>query len=186
MGNLKHRFKFPRAIHTSFMALTNPIVAFQTGSRASANSGATGTNTAPIVSSLYSQGRLRSPTITQIGFATGTLAFGASVTIDLSALTGLDGSTSIALVKLVYIDVGIPSTSAGGYLRIGNAASNANQLWFGGDTNTADIFPGGPMFQQGNPSSYVVVDASNKNVKILNPHGSLACDYVVRAAGLLV
>ena len=129
---------------------------------------------------------MRSPTITQIGFATGTLAFGASVTIDLSALTGLDGCTSIALVKLVYIDVGIASTSAGGYLRIGNAASDGNNLWFDAKTSTADIFPGGPMFQQGNPSSFVVVDASNKNVKILNPHASLACTYVVRAAGLLV
>lgn len=180
------RLKFPTCLDHVGMALTNPTISYQTGAKASVNTGATGTSTASIVSNQYSQGELASPTITAVGYAIGTLPFGSSVTVDLTSMSTLDGNATVSFTKLVYIDVVIPTGSAGGYLRIGNAATNGNKLWFDAKTSTADIFPGGAAFQQTNPASYVVVDASNKNVLITNPHGSLACDYVVRVGGLLV
>lgn len=125
--------------------------------------------------------------VTTVGYASGTLAAGASVNIDLTALTGLDGST-VTLATLVTFYAQVTSTT--GLLTIGNAATNGHALDFGAVTDTRTLRPGasgsrGPGHAVGDPSGTGwVVDATHKIVKLLNSHGSQAVDYVVMAGGL--
>lgn len=126
-----------------------------------------------------------SPSGTVAGYATGTLAAGASVTINLydGSLLGLDGVTAIPLRTLYYVDLWL--SGAGGFLRIGASGTNAHALWFADASDASDVVAGGPPFLQGG-SVGLVVDNNHKNVKIANPHGTLSATYVFRADGLLV
>lgn len=129
--------------------------------------------------------------VTKVGGYTadcaGTLVAGASVTIDLTALVGPDGST-VTLSTLVglYIQV----TGETGELRVGNAASNAHSLTFGAGTHTITLYPGpdassrGPGLAVADPSGTGwVVDSSHKNVKLENTHGSDAVSYLAFFGG---
>lgn len=121
--------------------------------------------------------------VQKIGIKTGTLASAGTVTIDLTALDGIDGgSGTVSLSTLVACYIQITSTT--GLLRIGNAASNAHQLDFGADTHTRTIRPQSPGHAVGDYSGTgYAVDASNKNVLLENTHGSESVDYVAYFAG---
>jgi hypothetical protein len=120
--------------------------------------------------------------VTKVGYATGTLSAAATADIDLTALTGPDGSTvNLARVTCGYIQ--ITSTTSTGKLRIGNAASNAHQLDFGADTHTWTIRANGPGLAFGDPTGTgSTVDGTNKNVKVENT-GSGSVDYVAYFGG---
>jgi hypothetical protein len=121
--------------------------------------------------------------VQKLGFKSGTLAAGASATIDLTALDSPDGgSGTISLSTLVACYIQITSTT--GLLTIGNAAADAHQLDFGGDTHTRTIRPSSPGHAVGDyAGTGYTVDATNKNVKVLNSHGSASVDYVAYFAG---
>lgn len=118
---------------------------------------------------------------------TGTLAAGATTTIDLTALVGPDGSAvTLATLVGVYIQV----TSATGLLRVGNAAADAHALTFGAATHTITLHPGpdassrGPGLAIADPSGTGwVVDGTHKNVKLENTHGSESVTYVAYFGG---
>ncbi len=166
--------------------MASPLISYQSGSKVSEAFGASGTQKGTVSDAVFTQGTFSSSSITAIGYKTNTLAAGASDTVDLTAMLALDGATAVNFAFVYYIDLQLTSTSAGGYLRIGNAASNANTLWFGGTTPTADVNPGGPAFMQGGNATYkVTVDATHKNIKILNNHGTLAATYVLRVGGTI-
>lgn len=126
--------------------------------------------------------------VQKVGYVVGSaLAAGGTVTIDLTALTGPDGS-AVSLATLVgcYIQV----TSTTGLLRVGNAAANAHSLSFGADAHTITLYPGpdassrGPGLAVADPSGTGwVVDGTNKNVKLENTHGSQTVDYVAYFGG---
>ncbi len=120
--------------------------------------------------------------VTTWGRATGTLAAAATATIDLTALTGPDGST-VTLATLVCGIIRITSTT--GLLRIGNAAANAHLLEFGAATSTWTIRPGGPGLAFGDPigTTGYPVTALLKNVKVENTHGSASVTYEAIFAG---
>ncbi len=128
-----------------------------------------------------------SPAVTVNGYVTGTIAFGASVSVNLfdGSVLALDGVTAVPFRTINYIDVWLSTAGAGGYLRVGGAGSNAAVLWFGSTTDTEDVVIGGPPFMQGGTVGYVI-DNTHKLLKIANPHGSLAATYTMRASGLLV
>ena len=170
------------------MAISNPIVSFQSGAQISATtSGGLGGGTSRS-EKRFKQGTLRSTAISTIGWQTGTLTAGGTVEINLysGALLSVDGTTAVPLRQILYVDLGIETGSAGGYLRIGGAASDANALWFADATDKALVYPNGPMFMQGNPTTSVAVDNTHKNILIANPHATLSVTYVFRVAGLLV
>lgn len=122
--------------------------------------------------------------ITKIGFKAGTLAFGATVTIDLTALDSPDGgSGTISLAS--FLCCGIQITSTTGKLKIGgNAAGNTNLLDFGANTDTRTILPAGPGHFVGDPAGVgYTVDGTHKNVLLTNSHASLSADYYVIFGG---
>lgn len=171
----------------SGMALTNPIITYSSGGTASVTATGGVGSAAPFLETSFQDNTLTNPPVTAIGYKADTLLAGGTVTINLfdGTLLGLDGLTAVPLTRIHYIKLVIPSTSAGGYLRIGGAASNANILWFANTSDKALVMPGGPCFAQGDPTGYVVVDTSNKNVLIENPHGSLACSYILVVGGVV-
>lgn len=123
-----------------------------------------------------------------VGYASGTLAAAGTVDIDLTALTGLDGSTvTLSTLLVFYAQV----TSTTGLLKIGNASSNGHALDFGAVTHTRTLRPGppgsrGPGHAVGDPSGTGwAVNGTAKIVKLENTHGSESVDYVVMAGGLV-
>lgn len=123
--------------------------------------------------------------VQKIGIKVGTaLAAAGTVTIDLTAMDGIDGgSGTVSLATLVACYIQITSTT--GLLRIGNAAANPHQLDFGADTHTRTIRPSGPGHAVGDPAGTgYTVDGSNKNVMLENVHGSETVDYVAYFAGM--
>lgn len=125
--------------------------------------------------------------VTKVGYASGTLAAAATANIDLTALTGLDGSAvSLATLIVFYVQV----TSATGLLRVGNAASNAHALDFGAATHTRTLRPGpagsrGPGHAVADPSGVgFAVDGTHKIILLENTHGSESVTYTLMAGGL--
>jgi len=128
--------------------------------------------------------------IEEYGVTRGTLAAAATVEIDL-----YDGTLknlfeqSIVFVKLKLAAIfitdstyAIGGSTAAGQLRIGNASTNGNALWFGAIGNTQTIYPRGCPFIQGDPTG-VTVSSTLKKVKLENTHGTDAVYYVAVFAG---
>lgn len=120
--------------------------------------------------------------VTTWGKASGTLDAAGTATIDLTALTGPDGST-VTLATLVCGIIRITSTT--GKLRIGNAAANAHLLDFGAANDTWTIRPTGPGLPFGDPvgTTGYTVDGTHKNVMVENTHGSESVTYEAFFAG---
>ena len=158
------------------MGVTNRQVRFQSGVRLAGTVAPTGIAGGPVsdTASKFSSGVLTASSAAKYAMVTGTLAAGATATLDLTSF----GGEVFTGVKLIQVRL----TSTTGYLRVGNAASDAHQLWFGADAHTADVVQGGPSFLQGGTTAKTV-DSSNKNVKLENPHGSESATYEVIVAG---
>jgi hypothetical protein len=128
--------------------------------------------------------------IEEYGLTRGTLAASATVEIDLfdGTLKNLfDQSVVFDRLKLASIFITdsnyeIGGATAGGQLRIGNAATNGNPLWFGAIGNTQTIYPRGCPFLQGDPTG-VVVNGTSKRILLENTHATQAVFYVAVFAG---
>jgi hypothetical protein len=119
--------------------------------------------------------------VTTWGYATGTLAAGATANIDLQALTGPDGST-VTLATLICGLIRITGTT--GLLRIGNHATNPHPLEFGADTHTWTVRPTGPGLAVGDPAGTgSAVNANDRYVKVENTHGSASVTYAAYFGG---
>lgn len=98
-----------------------------------------------------------------------SLAAGASATYDIYTGTDLKdvNGNSAPFRKLRYFSVSIPEGGDSSGIRVGGAAANEFQAWFGNAGDQSDVFPTGPTFQQGD-STGKTVGSSNKNIKIAN------------------
>lgn len=168
------------------MAIRNCQFELTTGCELVANTTPVGVSGGAAKLTEYTQPTWASTVVTKVGYATGTLAAGASADIDLQALTGPDGSTvSLSTLFGLYIQI----TSTTGLLTIGNAATNGNPLDFGAVTHTRTIRPGsagsqGPGHAVGDPSGTgYAVTSTSKIVKLLNSHGSQSVTYTLLAGG---
>lgn len=122
--------------------------------------------------------------VQKLGFKSGTLAAGATVTIDLTALDSPDGgSGTVSLSTLIACYITITGTT--GQLRIGNAATNQHLLDFGAAAHTRTILPGGPGHAVGDPvgTTGYPVSGTVKNVMLENTHGSASVTYTAYFAG---
>lgn len=98
-----------------------------------------------------------------------SLAAGASATYDIytgTDLKDLNGNSAPYRV-LRYFSVSISEGGDSSGVRVGGAASNEFQAWFGNAGDQSDVFPTGPAFQQGDATGKSV-GSSNKNIKIAN------------------
>lgn len=118
-----------------------------------------------------------------------SLGPGLSETLDL-----YDGSTctpplidimraNAALRTLRSVCVWIVDGGDTAGVTIGNAASNANTLWFGGATPTATIYPDSGPFTGGQQAGKAVTSTA-RNVKITN-NGAVSVTYLIAVAGSL-
>jgi hypothetical protein len=110
---------------------------------------------------------------------------GSSVTFDLytgTTLLDLAGGTcafrTIRRVKVVIKDAA--SSTSG--VRIGGAASNEFLGWFVAAGDKADIFPGGPPFEQGSPAGKQCASGT-ANLKIENLDTTTEVVVTVLVAG---
>lgn len=112
-----------------------------------------------------------------------TLSASSSETLDLYTGTDLKDMAGLtaAFRKLKVLVIWIVSGGDTSGLTIGNAASNANTLWFDAATDTWTIYPGGPAFMGGQPAGKTV-DATHKNIKIANG-GAVSVTYRIYAVG---
>lgn len=112
------------------------------------------------------------------------LQAGASETLDLFTGTDakdIDGQTAaFRLLKWAIFWVIAGGDSTG--VTVGNAASNAQLMTLGGTTPTATIYPSGPPLLLGSPAGSVV-DASHKNLKVLNNSPTALVTYGLLLAG---
>lgn len=121
-----------------------------------------------------------------------TLAGAASVTYDLfdgslSDVTGVSAPFRTLLYVAVYQVAnasGVAGSNSSGFT-IGNAAANAHALWFGAAAQTYSLLGvnGVPFFH--GDSTGKTVDATHRNVKILNNDATNTGTYVFMAAGRL-
>lgn len=123
--------------------------------------------------------------IQTVGYVPGTLAAAGTATLDLTAFPGADGSTTITFTKLSVFYAQIVSTTVGGKLAIGNAASDAHPLWFSNANDIWTINANGPGLAGGDlvSASGITVDATHKNILLTNTSG-VSVDYVLFASGL--
>ena len=121
-----------------------------------------------------------------IVWRTKPLTAGATATYDLYTGTDLkdlfDATAAFRKIKSVAIWVDSGGDTSG--VTIGNAASNANALFFGAQAHTATIYPSGPAFLGGSPAG-VTVDATHKNLKVLN-NGAVSVVVGIAIAGTSV
>jgi len=125
----------------------------------------------------------------QIVLMERSLGPGLSETLDL-----YDGSSnSPPLIDIVNANVALRTLRSATFwildggdsagVTVGNAASNAHPLWWGGTTPTQTIYPeSGPL--SGGQQVGVAVTATVRNVKVLN-NGAVSVTYLVALAGSL-
>jgi hypothetical protein len=171
------------------MAVSNASFELTTGVETSCTIGATAFSRAVPKVKEYSQpdwydDAAITNRVQKIGFKSGTLTFGTSATIDLQALDSPDGTSgTVSLTTLVACYITITSTT--GKLTIGNAAANQHLLDFGAAAHTRTILPGGPGHAVGDPvgTTGYPVDATHKDVKVLDSHASESVTYIAYFAG---
>lgn len=111
----------------------------------------------------------------------------ASTALTLDVYTGTDfkdvlgGTAAFRKLKAIYVQI-VNGTGDTSGVTIGNAASNANILWFGNVNDTWTIFDGGPPFIGGNTSG-VTVDATHKNLKFANNSTTTLATVVIALVG---
>lgn len=119
-------------------------------------------------------------TLIHNGYAgTRTLAAGANETLDLRAFTNLLNETAQSLSKLKIIGVKHTSTSAASNISVGNSGANALIVKGCLGATAAQFAPGGGLEIVIPTSAGVVVDATHKDVKIVNDDGSNIATYEI-------
>jgi len=107
-----------------------------------------------------------------------TITASSSTTLDLTSIANVAGdTTAFARIKFVAFrllgasDTAFDGTTVGTAatpVTIGNAASNATQMFLGGDTETIILTNGDWVAYATGGAAGKVIDSTNKNVKIAN------------------
>lgn len=118
-----------------------------------------------------------------------TIAASGTSTVDLTALTNiLQQSATLARIKGVVLrllsttDDATNGTNCSN-VTIGNAASNAQKLFLDAATDTFTMKNGGCLSYADPSAAGFVVDASNKNLKIVNNDSSNAAAFQLTVFG---
>lgn len=122
-----------------------------------------------------------------------TVTASSSNTLDLTSIADVMGDTvSMARVKFVLFrllsatDTAFDGTTVGTAATpvvIGNAASNATQLFLGGDTHTISLTNGDFIAYATGGAAGLVIDSTNKNVKIANSDAAVSAKVLYVFAG---
>lgn len=117
-----------------------------------------------------------------------TLNAGASETLNLFDGSLLDiFNQSGALAKILFICVQLidnpDGSTAASSITVGNAVSDAHQLWFSAATGTYTVTgtSGTPLFQGDDAGK--TVDGTHKNILVANNDGSNKATYRISATG---
>ena len=120
------------------------------------------------------------------------LAASAADTLDLfagsSLFTPFGEVARFQTLKFVWVQqVANPDGSTNGVsLTVGNPASNGTPLWFGAVTHTYTVKGINAVpFVQGDPAG-ITLDATHKNIKVLNDDPSNKLNYLLVLSGVLV
>lgn len=110
-----------------------------------------------------------------------TLSASASETLDLQSLTnGLGQTVTFTKIKwLLFVN-----TTTGSGAVVGGAAANVWAAHVGDDTDTNTVPAAGILLLADNGSTGYAVDATNKNLKILNSSGAASLTYDLFIVGV--
>ena len=163
------------------MAVTNPYISVVSGCRFSFSTTANG-----LTLSSGRQSAFQTTNYTPLVGSAGVIEVDytlAGLTLAGLANTTLDLTTAFpaALTGIKYVAFLI--TSAIGQLQVGGTVANGNQLWFADASDGWIIYPGGPQFSQGHPSTYRTVDATHKIIYLANAHATETVTYRVIVGG---
>jgi hypothetical protein len=110
-----------------------------------------------------------------------------TATIDLRALDLIDERTAQALDKYKFLFFWLLPTGKGGSaasgVTIGNAATNAHQLFLGGDTMTFTIDNDGWLANKVGAAAGKTVDATNKSVLVTNNDAAVVAHLLAAIVG---
>lgn len=118
-----------------------------------------------------------------------SISASSSTTLDLTSISNIIGATaSLARVKAIMfrlLSTTDDSTNgtACSSVTIGNAASNANQLFLDNDADTFTLKNGEMLVWASPQAAGLTVDGTNKNVKILNNDGAVTAKVQVTIIG---
>lgn len=116
-----------------------------------------------------------------------TIAGAGTATIDLKVLDLIDERTAQALTAYKFLFFWLLPTAKGGTaasgVTIGNATTNAHQLFLGGDTMTFQLDNDGWIMNKVGVSAGKVVDATNKSVLITNNDAGVAAHVLAAIVG---
>lgn len=108
-----------------------------------------------------------------------TLAAGANETLDLRAFTNILNETSQSLSKLKLIGVKHTVGSAASNISVGNSGANALIVKGCLGATAAQFAPGGGLEIAIPTTAGVVVDATHKDIKIVNDDGANTATYEI-------
>lgn len=118
-----------------------------------------------------------------------TIAASGSTTVDLTSITEVLGSSkTFARIKAVVIQLlSVADDSANGSacssVTVGNAATNANKLFFTAGTDSIDLANGDVVAWGTGAAAGIAVDGTHKNVKILNNDGAVGAKVLLTVLG---
>jgi hypothetical protein len=110
-----------------------------------------------------------------------------TATIDLTALDLIDERTAQSLARYKFLFFWLLPTAKGGSaasgVTVGNAATNAHQLFLGGDTMTFTLGNDDWIASKVGAAAGKVVDATNKSVLVTNNDAGVTASLLVAIAG---
>lgn len=118
-----------------------------------------------------------------------TIAASGSTTIDLTSITEVLGSSkAFARIKAVIIQLlstadDSTNGSACSGITVGNAASTPNKLFMHAGTDTFDLANGDIIAWGTGAAAGIVVDSSNKGIKIVNNDGAVGAKVLLTVLG---
>lgn len=116
-----------------------------------------------------------------------SIAGSGTTTLDLRSLTDLANRATQAFGRYKFLLFALLSTAQGGTacssVTVGNAASNAHQLFLGGDTMTFTLENGDAILNVKTSAAGKVVDGTNKSVLITNNDAGVAAEVLVIIVG---
>lgn len=116
-----------------------------------------------------------------------SIAASGTADIDMRSLTLLDERTTQALARYKFLFFWLLPTSKGGTacsgVTIGNAATNAHQLFLGGDTMTFKLGNNDWIANSLGSAAGSVVDATNKDILVTNNDAGVAATLLAAIVG---
>lgn len=118
-----------------------------------------------------------------------SIAGAGAATIDLTALNDVLERSGGSFARLKYIEFMLLAAAddsqgtAASQVTIGNAATNANQLFLGGDTHTIVLKTGEFAIWGTRSAAGLTVDGTNKNILITNNDASVTAKVRVTLVG---